>query len=306
MSPYIRTIESPADLSFDVRRTPSMPLAHRILMVRPTYFHLENPINPHMRKADGGLHALNKAKSFHEWESLRSVFLKLGVTLHEAQSQPGLPDMVFCANQCLPYVTTAGEHRAILSNMANDIRQREVPAIQETLEQLGYKIDRLPARTTSTLFEGMGDALWLPGHRVLLGGYGHRTSRQIYSLISELTSATAIIFELVNPRFYHLDTCLCILDSKSALACREAFTAEGWQMLQEIFPRLIEVPVQEGDSPVFACNAHCPDGKHVVIQSGARATVERLRMAGFIPVEVSTDEFIKSGGSVFCMKLQFF
>ncbi len=301
-----KLIHTAQELTFDVRQAAAMPLARNILMVRPTYFHVENPINPHMRKADGTLHELNKPKAMSEWEALRETYRKLGLAVHEAEAQVGLPDMVFCANQSLPYVTRVGEKMAIMSNMANDTRHREVPTIQTTLERLGYKTNQLPKRSSSTLFEGMGDALWLPGHRVLLGGYGHRTTKQIYSEIFAHIDATVITFELVNPRFYHLDTCLSILDSHSALACKEAFTADGWELVKKIFPRLIVVPLSEADSPVFACNAHCPDGHNVILQSGARQTVKALKDHGFSPVELSTEEFIKSGGSVFCMKLQFF
>lgn len=301
-----KLIHTAQELTFDVRQTPTMPLAKQILMVRPTYFHVENPINPHMRKADGSLHELNKPKAMQEWEVLRETYKRLGLTVHEAEAQVGLPDMVFCANQSLPFVSRTGERMAVLSNMANDTRHREVPTIQATLERQGYKTWALPDRNSKTLFEGMGDALWLPGHRVLLGGYGHRTTQSIYSEVARLTDATVVTFELVNPRFYHLDTCLSILDAHSALACKDAFTADGWALVQKIFPNLIEVPLVEADSPVFACNAHCPDGKHVILQAGAQRTVAALRKAGFEPIELSTEEFIKSGGSVFCMKLQFF
>jgi N-dimethylarginine dimethylaminohydrolase len=90
------------------------------------------------------------------------------------------------------------------------------------------------------------------------------------------------------------------------MACREAFTDEGWLLLNRVFTRLVEVPLGEADSPGFACNAHCPDGAHVIIQQGSPVTVQRLKDLGFHVIELSTEEFIKSGGSVFCMKLQFF
>ena len=301
-----KIIQSPEELNFDVRTTPTMPLARRILMVRPTYFHVDNPINPHMRKSDGSLHVLDKAKAMQEWESLRSTYRNLGLQVFEAVPIDGLPDMVFCANQSLPFVTRTGERKAILSNMANDIRHREVPGIAATLEHEGYRTVTLPQRSATTLFEGMGDALWLPGHRVLLGGYGQRTHKSMYKTVAELADVTVLAFELVNPRFYHLDTCLSILNDRSALACRDAFTAEGWELVKKVFPTVIEVPLAEADSPAFACNAHCPDGKHVILQAGSKQTVARLRAAEFEPVELSTEEFIKSGGSVFCMKLQFF
>jgi N-dimethylarginine dimethylaminohydrolase len=299
-------IQKVQEMKVDPRQTPEMPKAGHILMVRPTFFHVDNPINPHMRKADGSLHVLNKIKADEEWERLRSAYKNLAFAVHEADAQEGLPDMVFCANQSLPFISRSGERMAIMSNMANDTRHREVPTIRSTLERLGYKTHNLPERSPATLFEGMGDAIWLPGHRLLLGGYGHRTTKEIYTEVAQRVEAGVVVFELVNPRFYHLDTCLSVLDSHSALACRDAFTAEGWALIEKIFPRLIEVPLAEADSPVFACNAHCPDGKHVIMQAGATRTVAALKGAGFEPIEISTEEFIKSGGSVFCMKLQFF
>lgn len=301
-----RIVRNASELNFDIRSTPKMPLARRILMVRPTYFHVDNPINPHMRKADGTLHVLDKVKAMAEWETLRATYRSIGLEVYAGEATSGLPDMVFCANQSLPFVSRTGEYRAIPSNMTNDMRQREVLAIQAALERAGYNTDELPARDSSTLFEGMGDALWLPGHRVLLGGYGHRTHRSIYGKVAEITDATVLVFELANPRFYHLDTCLSILDARSVLACRDAFTPEGWELVEKVFPNLIEVPLAEADSPVFACNAHCPDGKNVLMQLGAKETVLKLQESGFHPIELSTEEFIKSGGSVFCMKLQFF
>jgi N-dimethylarginine dimethylaminohydrolase len=111
--------------------------------------------------------------------------------------------------------------------------------------------------------------------------------------------------ELKDPRFYHLDTCLSILGPQTALACREAFTAEGWATLENLFPQLLICPQAEANSPGFACNCHCPDGKTVVIQKGNLRTNALLREAGFGVTEVDTSEFIKAGGSVFCMKMMF-
>lgn len=299
-------IESIEDLNFDIRSLEKMPVARRILMVKPTYFHLENPINPHMKKADGSLHSLNKAKALDEWQELRRAYENIGLEVFEASPVEGLPDMVFCANQSLPGVSRSGELMAALSNMANDTRHLEVPAIAQALQGLGYKTQELAERSGSSFFEGMGDALWLPGYRVLIGGYGYRTHRAAYERLAEFFDVTVLCLQLVNPRFYHLDTCLSLLDDRTALACREAFTADGWRLLTKVFERLIEVPLSEADSPGFACNAHCPDGRHVLLQKGSPVTVSRLKELGFRVIELSTEEFIKSGGSVFCMKLQFF
>ena len=123
----------------------------------------------------------------------------------------------------------------------------------------------------------------------------------IYQDLYNIVKAPIITFELTNPAFYHLDTCLSILDEKTALACKEAFSVEDWKTLS-FFSNLISVSHKESDSPGFACNAHCPDTKHVLIQEGNRKAEKDLESAGFVPIPLQTNEFIKSGGSVFCMK----
>jgi N-dimethylarginine dimethylaminohydrolase len=275
-------------------------------MVRPTHFNVDTPINAHMRRPDGSLHVLNKSRALAQWETLRAAYRSLGLDVVTIEGDADLPDMVFCANQSLPILGRTGERRALLSNMANDSRHKEVPLVRAALQRQGYEASLLPVRRKETLFEGMGDCLWLPGRRFLLGGHGYRTSKTIYERVAACAEADVAVFELANPRFYHLDTCLAILDDRTALACPAAFTEQGWALVKAIFPRVIEVDISEADSPRFACNAHCPDEKHVIIHPGSTHTEAALRAAGYTPVPVDTEEFIKSGGSVFCMKLMFF
>ena len=92
------------------------------------------------------------------------------------------------------------------------------------------------------------------------------------------------------------------LDEETALIYPPAYSEEGLALIRHFFPRVIEAPEREARE-LFACNAHSPDGKHVVIQRGCTDTNEALRAHGFDVIEVDTDEYLKSGGSVFCMKL---
>ncbi|MES2614942.1 MAG: arginine deiminase-related protein, partial [Bdellovibrionota bacterium] len=161
-------------------------------------------------------------------------------------------------------------------------------------------------RSENNSFEGMGDVSWLGRSKFILGGYGFRTNKSIYPILTKVTNTPIAIFELKNPKFYHLDTCLSVLNSTTALVCKEAFTAAGYELLQALFSNLLEVPLSEADSPGFACNAHCPDETHVIIQQGNKRAVELIKQHGFVPIEVDTSEFIKSGGSVYCMKLMYF
>ncbi|MFY7928614.1 MAG: dimethylarginine dimethylaminohydrolase family protein [Oligoflexus sp.] len=274
-----------------------------VFMVDPEGFDVVAAINPHMKQEDGTLNAIDRSQARLQWEALRRVYEQLGLDVTVLAAVPHCPDMVFCANQTLPFIDHDGQPAVILSNMADDTRHQEVAALRWQLESRGVRCYQLPDRNRNTFFEGMGDALWVPGRRLICGGYGSRTHASIYKIIQKITGAEIELFELPHPKFYHLDTCLSILDDQTALACRTGFTEAGWQRLSLLFPRLIEVPLEEADAPGFACNAHCPDQHHVILQAGSGHTVAALKAYGYEPIEVDTGEYIKSGGSVFCMKM---
>ena len=301
-----KVIRNVSELSISKESLPTMPYAHKVMMVNPTYFNIDTPINAHMLQADGTPHHLDKNKSIEQWQALKKTYENIGLNVFVVEPVNGLPDMVFCANQSFPYLDSIGNFNAVLSNMFNDTRNDEVSYIHSFLNDHGYATHRIASRTMGYFFESMGDALWLPGYRFILGGYGFRTDKKVYPFLSEITKAPVATFELKHPKFYHLDTCLSVLNATSAIACKEAFTNEGWELLNGIFTNLIQVPLEEADSPQFACNAHCPDQKHVIIQKGCLKTIQLLKQNDFLPLEVDTSEYIKSGGSVFCMKLMFF
>jgi N-dimethylarginine dimethylaminohydrolase len=73
-------------------------------------------------------------------------------------------------------------------------------------------------------------------------------------------------------------------------------------LLEALIPNLIRAEGEEANR-WFACNATCPNGRDVIIQAGCDRVNASLREKGFIVHEVSTAEFLKSGGSVFCMKM---
>ena len=148
----------------------------------------------------------------------------------------------------------------------------------------------------------MGDALWLPGHRLIVGGHGFRTDVRVYERLSSMLDVPVVAVRLVDERFYHLDTCLSILDAQSALYVPAAFDAEGRALLEAVFPRLVALPLAEAEQ-LFACNGHAPDERHFLVQSGCAETAALVRGMGLEPIELDTSEFLKSGGSVFCMKL---
>lgn len=287
-----------SELNFSLSQIDDMSLPKGALMVTPEHFTVEYVINPHM---EGHIGNVDREKARQEWVQVRDAFVGSGVEVHEIQGQAGLPDMVFCANQSLPYVDKDGVKHVLMSIMHADQRKDEVAFIEQWYRQNGYVIHHLDG-TTIRDFEGMGDAIWHTGKRLIWGGYGFRSSLDAYKVVSETFNVPVVALELLHPAFYHLDTCFCMLNSTSALIYPEAFTPEGLELIRSLIPNIIEANQYEAEE-LFACNATCPDGKNVVIQYGCVEVNAKLREAGFTVHEVSTDEYRKSGGSVFCMKM---
>jgi N-dimethylarginine dimethylaminohydrolase len=290
-------IISPDQLDFSLTELENMPLPSSALMVKPTFFSVDYVINPHM---EGNIGKVDKEEALREWKSIRDTFNRLGINVHEIDGEPGLPDMVFCANQSLPFANT-NTKQVVMSIMHSEQREDEVAFIEQWYRMNGYEIHHLKPKEIND-FEGMGDAIWHSGKKLIWGGYGYRSSIKAYEMISDTFDVPVIALKLTKPAFYHLDTCFCSLNSDSALIYPKAFTGEGLELLNTLIPNLYYANDHEAED-LFACNATCPDGKNVIIQKGCTEVNKTLRDAGFTIHEVDTSEYLKSGGSVFCMKM---
>jgi len=300
-----RVIHRAEHLDFDVRGTAPRPRETRVLMADPQHYAVEYAINPHMQDHVG---SVDSTVARAQWSAVRDAYSALGFQVDVLAAAEGLPDLVFTANQSFPTLFPDGRWGAVLSHMGHAQRQPEVALLGAWYREAGgvtVPID-LPVDTPAEspaplLFEGMGDALWLPGHRLIVGGHGFRTDARVYERLSSILEVPVVAVRLVDERFYHLDTCLSILDPESALYVPAAFDEEGRALLEAVFPRLVALPLDEAER-LFACNGHAPDEGHFLVQSGCAETAALVRGMGLEPIELDTSEFLKSGGSVFCMK----
>ncbi len=293
-----RVITHSDQLDFTLADLEDMPAPGKVMVVNPKYFDVKYVINPHM---EGHIGDINFEEAHVEWEKLKSAYKSLGLYVHEVPAQEEFPDMVFCANQSLPNIKSDGTKEVIMSVMHSPQRKGEVPYIEEVYEESSYNVIHLD-ETQFTDFEGMGDAIWHFKKRLIWGGYGYRSSSDVYSHIAETLDTPVIALELVDEKFYHLDTCLCVLNEETALIYPKAFTEDGLKKIRSIFSTVIEANRHEAED-LFACNATSPDGKNVFIQKGCMEVNKKLEGLGFIMHEFNTDEYLKSGGSVFCMKM---
>jgi N-dimethylarginine dimethylaminohydrolase len=266
------------------------------LLCPPDYFNVIDVKNPHMKDQIG---RVDRAEAVKQWKGVQKAIESTDRKVHLLDATVDLEDMVFTANPVLPGENENGERIALLSNMRHPSRKKEVAAFEKWFSTHGYKAARLSNANWN--FEGQGDALWHPRKKLLWGGYGFRTAPEVYEEVSRVFSTPVVLTELTNEHFYHLDTCLCPLSENEALYYPAAFKKEGIELIRALFSDPIEVNRDEAQKG-FACNALVL-GKTVLIQKGNSETVSQLKKRGYTPVELDTSEFMKSGGSVFCMKM---
>jgi N-dimethylarginine dimethylaminohydrolase len=293
---------SVAELDFELARLPALPPPRRILMADPAHYCTEQALNPHMLDEHGALKPVDAERARALGSGLRARFEQLGFAVDVVPARAGLPDLVFCANQVLPIPAGAapdGVARIVPSRMRWPARRGEVPLVSAHLERAGYRVDVLADEGP---LEGMGDGLWHPGRRLLWGGVGERSRAEAWAEIARRFELPVVLLELVSADYYHLDTCLALIAEDACLWHPPALAPAARELVAALVPRRIEVDPAEARTRL-ACNACGPDGKHVLLPSGAPITARRLRDAGFEVIEVETGEFLKAGGSVFCMKL---
>ncbi len=293
-----RVLREPHDVRAALAASPQRPPCGAVLMAEPTHFRVESVINPWMADASGNLNQVDPARALEQWQSLQGSYESMGIRVEVIGAQHGLPDFCFSANQSLTFRDARGRRACIISHMRSETRVPETPWFEHWYREHGFIVHRMSADIRP--FEGTGDAIWHHGRRLLWGGVGPRTADQAWELVARITLAPVIPLHLVDARFYHLDTCLCVLNEHAALYVPEAFDEASLARLHFGFRNLIPVTPEEAAN--FACNAHCPDDHNVLIQQGSPRTVAALLENGFAVTELDTSEFMKSGGSVFCLK----
>jgi N-dimethylarginine dimethylaminohydrolase len=259
----------------------------RILMCPPDYFGIEYEINPWMNVRVGS----DTERSRRQWNALHGTLQALDVVVDRIDPVPGLPDLVFTANAGVVY-----RNLFISSRFRFGVRQGEAAYFEDWARRRGFEVVNLPEGWN---FEGAGDALFCG--ETLFAGYRFRSDVRSHQWVGERLGVEVLPMELVDPRFYHLDTCFCPLAPDWALYYPGAFDDYGRSVLRDRIPHLIEVVAEEAAS--FSCNAVVV-GRTVVLNEGAPKLAATLKDAGYAVGPLGFSEFIKSGGSAKCLTLR--
>jgi N-dimethylarginine dimethylaminohydrolase len=270
--------------------TDRIPTARRYLMCPPTYFTVDYSINPWMDPdvpVDTGL-------AVAQWHELVRTYRDLGHQVDLVAPRPGLPDMVFAANS-----GTVVHGHVLGARFRAPQRAAEAEHYRRWFVEQGFHNVVMP----SAVNEAEGDFAWTG--RLLLAGSGFRTDPAAHAEAQEVLGVPVVSLRLVDPRYYHLDTALCVLDdspSGPAIAYYpDAFSAGSLRVLRRLFPDA--VLATDRDAACLGLNG-VSDGRNVVLPAPATDLAAELAQRGYRPIPVDMSELLKSGGGPKCCTME--
>jgi N-dimethylarginine dimethylaminohydrolase len=261
------------------------------LMCPPKLYDVNYVINPWMA---GNVHASSRVRAAEQWQRLYEAVIQIA-EVQLIEPQPGSPDMVFTAN--------AGLERngiVVLSSFFHPERQGEEPHFRRWFREAGYTILDIPR---STPFEGEGDALFSSDGTRLWAGYGLRTVPASHQALRDAWRIEVTPLHLIDPRFYHLDTCFAPLEGGYAMYFPEAFDRVSIERIEAFYPQEKRIIVTAEDALHFACNA-ININRTIILNEISRELSDRLESLGLRVVQVALDEFLKAGGAAKCLVMK--
>lgn len=263
----------------------------KFLMCAPKLYEVDYVINPWMA---GNVHASSRERAMAQWERLYDAVTAVAeVQLIEPAA--GWPDMVFTANAGL-----ALGRSVATSSFFHPERQGEEPHFRRWFTEAGYDVVDVARETP---FEGEGDALFAVDGSRLWAGFGPRTSQASHEALRRAWEVEVVGLHLVDPRFYHLDTCFAPLVGGYAMYFPAAFDAASLAAIEAFYPLEKRIVVAEQDAVRFACNVVTVDST-VILNRVSDVLAEHLTALGFEVVQVELGEFMKAGGAAKCLVMR--
>jgi ornithine--oxo-acid transaminase len=260
-------------------------------MCPPKLYDVNYVINPWMA---GNIHASSRARAAQQWQNLYEAVTEVA-DVELIEPQPGSPDMVFTANAGL-------ERNGIvaLSSFFHPERQAEEQHFRRWFQNAGYTVLDIPRETP---FEGEGDALFSTDGARLWAGHGPRTAAASHHHLAEAWGVEVVSLLLIDPRFYHLDTCFAPLEGGYIMYYPGAFDPASVAKIEAFYPPSKRIIVTEPDALRFACNAINID-RTIILNNISRELSDQLESKGFHVVQVALGEFLKAGGAAKCLVMR--
>jgi N-dimethylarginine dimethylaminohydrolase len=263
----------------------------QILMCPPDHFEVDYVINPWMEGKPG---AVDLDLATAQWRALRDAVAAYADII-EMPAVEGLPDIVFTANAGI----VVGD-LAIPARFHHDERRGEEPHFTRVFRERGFRVAELP---DDIRHEGAGDALIHRGEPWLWVGYGQRSEQAALDFIDQQVDLELLGLRLVDPRYYHIDTCFCPLTGGFLMYFPQAFDAETLDRIHQRVPTDKRIAVGAADAERFACNAVNIEDQ-VFVNDASVELEGALNAAGLMVNRCDLSEFIKAGGSAKCLSLK--
>ncbi|HYM48407.1 MAG TPA: ornithine--oxo-acid transaminase [Burkholderiaceae bacterium] len=292
-----RTKATKANVTHKVRPT----AAAHLMMSAPEHFEVSYKINPWMQPSLWSVSSQQLANDAKRgWSALKKTYERLGAQVEVQAPVGGLPDMVFTANAAVVL-----DRKVLLARFLCAERQGEEVHNRRFFEALRARgiVDVIVEPPPGLFFEGAGDAIWDATRRLIWTGYGQRSSRDMFRTIEDLYGVSAIALELVDPRFYHLDTCFCVLSRGDVLWYPAAFSASAASAVREIVGEGKLIEATDEDAFHLGVNSVCI-GREVVMCHASAPTLAALTARGYRVNIVPLDSFNRSGGAAYCLTLR--
>jgi N-dimethylarginine dimethylaminohydrolase len=255
-------------------------------MCPPVHFDVVYQINPWM---DPEHAAVDRGLACEQWQLLRSAYERTGHRVETVAPGSGLPDMVFAANSALVL-----DGVAFLARFRFGERRGEEQLYERWFRSHGFAVLH-----GQHVHEGEGDFA-LAGDTIL-AGTGFRTDVEAHREVERVFNREVVTLELVDPRYYHLDTALFVLSGDEIAYYPAAFSDASRAVLEARYPDAIIAT--DTDAAAFGCNS-ASDGQYVFMPAGAEELAAQVTARGYQVVPLDLSELRKAGGSVKCCTLE--
>jgi N-dimethylarginine dimethylaminohydrolase len=273
----------------------------RILMCAPEHFAVTYRINPWMDPMQWDAQSNTLGLQAHrEWKRLHQRLLQLGATVELVPPVADLPDLVFTANAAVVM-----DGVALVARFRHPERQPEEAYFERSFRELWARgvISAVRTMPEGVCLEGAGDCVWDKSRQMFWMGYGPRSDRDAARVVTETFGLETAALELVDPRFYHMDTALSALPHGEIMYVPSAFDADGLRQIHDRTTSDQRIELSPKDAAVFAANSVWIGDQ--VVMSGASAGLRRqLEGRGYRVHATSLGTFHRSGGSAFCLTLR--
>ncbi len=259
-------------------------------------YNVKYDINPWMTS---NINHVNNELAYQQWLTLATKLTNItqdsDIDIIQVDND-SIPDIVFTANSCF---LNEQNKLIVLSNFKYSERKLEVPIFYSWFKEqfpdyLIVEIDEA--------FEGAGDVL-IDAYNNIWAGYGFRSSLESHCVLQNFClNQDVFSLKLINPSFYHLDTCFCPLKSGHILFYPDAFTESCNIKISQIFGDKL-IKVDTNDAYNFACNA-VELNQFIIMNKCSESLAIKLEHAGYFVIETPLSEFLKSGGSAKCLTLK--